>query len=163
MLTRVASLEVSLAKAEEAAEEAVDDLGGMVKSMGEEVGQEIDELASETCKADFTKNVSPCCPDCKKAAFKVPSKKECVDAGCKHSCAYVNATCDEDGNQKKEPCLFPFKLSGKTYSDCTTESPYGEVERPWCVLDTEENRASKGTDASKLTTGFCDCPKVKCV
>lgn len=162
MLERVTALDVSLTKTTEDASKAGEELGIMVQSMGGEVAEEIEETALETCKADFTKNVSPCCPDCKKAAFKVPSKKECADAGCGSSCAYVNATCDSNGKEKP-PCLFPFKLGGKQYSDCITDSPFGEVERPWCVLDTEENRAAEGADASKLAVGFCDCPKIKCL
>merc|ERR550537_1095625 len=134
-----------------------------MKAMEVEVVQEIGEVAEETCRADFSAKAHPCCPDCQKAEFRVPSKEQCASAGCEKSCHYEKGTCDENKKVLKTPCLFPFTLSGKKYSDCTANSPYGEVERPWCVLDTEENRASvKSADASELKVGFCDCTHVKC-
>ena len=72
--------------------------------------------------------------------------------GCEHSCAYVRFACDLDG-KKTEPCNFPFTYKGEELSECTTKSPYGEVQRPWCYVG----------DAKSKQVGFCDCTEIQCV
>jgi len=129
-----------------------------------EINQEITEIAEETCRADFHAKASPCCPDCQKAKYRVPPKSECSSAGCDHSCVYQNITCDAGGT-RKEPCMFPFKYKGESYSTCTTHSAFGEVKRPWCFLDTQKNREALDGSAGKerRDVGFCDCTEIRCI
>lgn len=126
-----------------------------------EINQEVTEIAEETCRADFHSKASPCCPDCKKAKYRVPPKAECTKTGCEHSCVYQNVTCDSDG-KTTQPCMFPFEFQGKKHKTCVTSSAYGEVTRPWCFIDTEENR--KATTEKELSdVGFCDCTEIRCI
>jgi len=135
----------------------------LIMDMTEEVTMDIEEIAEETCRADYTNKATPCCPDCHKAEYRTPDSLECQKTGCQHSCAYLNATCDASKQILPTPCLFPFKSHGHKFTACTKTSPFGEVERPWCVLDTAKNRKAGHKDASELEIGFCDCTKLTCV
>lgn len=128
-----------------------------------EMEQEVNEIARETCRDDFSSKAPACCPDCKKAEFRVPPKEKCEDHGCSHSCAYTNTTCGPDGKKLKHSCLFPFKVKGKTYKTCTTQSPFGEVLRPWCYLDTDANARAKDEGDEMGDVGFCDCTELRCI
>jgi len=133
-----------------------------LKDIKIEVDEEITEISEETCRADFSAKASPCCPDCNKASFRVPSEKQCKDEGCEHSCAYMNMTCDDNGDRLDRPCLFPFTIGEKRYDSCTTDSPFGQVERPWCFLDTAQNRIAMAQEEELTDVGFCDCTDLRC-
>lgn len=137
------------------------EINALFKDIRIEINQEIHEVVEETCRADFHAKSSPCCPDCKKAKYRVPPKAECTKAGCEHSCVYQNVTCDSAG-EKTKPCMFPFKFKGKTYKSCTTKSAFGEVSRPWCFLDTAKNKEAS-SEADMEDVGFCDCTDIRCI
>jgi hypothetical protein len=138
------------------------DIENLIKEMTAEVNQEVNIIAEQTCRADFSKKASTCCPDCKKAKFRVPPKNECQEAGCEHSCAYVNATCDKEKEKLPNSCMSPFKYLGKEQKSCITVSPFGEVTRPWCYLDTDTNLARTADGKEPLDIGFCDCTELRC-
>lgn len=134
-----------------------------LKEIRIEVDQEVTEIAEEVCRADFSAKASPCCPNCTKAAYRVPPKEECESKGCEHSCAYENVTCTENGDRLEKHCLFPFTMGGKKYTTCTTDSPFGEVERPWCYLATQKNKEKKSLEEEMVDVGFCDCTDLRCI
>jgi hypothetical protein len=134
-----------------------------LKDIRIEIDQEITEIAEEVCREDFTQKASPCCPNCTTAAFRVPPKEECEKKGCEHSCAYENITCAENGDRLERPCVFPFKIGGKEYTTCTTDSPFGPVERPWCYLDTWKNKEQTSFNEELVDIGYCDCTELRCI
>jgi len=128
------------------------DIMKLFTDLSVEVTQEVEESAEDVCRQDFQARSTPCCPNCTKAEFRTPSAETCSAKGCEHSCAYVRFACDLDG-KKTEPCNFPFTYKGEELSECTTKSPYGEVQRPWCYVG----------DAKSKQVGFCDCTEIQCV
>lgn len=162
MSTRVKVIESDFIETKVVVDSRTKEIEAMIKDITIEINQEVNIVAEETCKADFTKKASTCCPDCKKAAFRVPPKQECEEAGCDHSCAFVNATCDKKKKKLKHSCMTPFKYLGVEQKSCITASPFGDVLRPWCYLDTKENtdRAADGKEG--LDIGFCDCTELRC-
>jgi len=139
-------------------DERSSDIMKLFEDMHVEVTQEVEEVAEETCRADFQARSTPCCPNCTKAEFRTPSQEVCAENGCQSSCAYVKMTCDGNGKKLRE-CQFPFLFDGEELTECTTESPFGEVKRPWCVLS-----GQKDVDAAEghAEVGFCDCTEIKC-
>jgi len=138
------------------------DIELLIKEMTIEVNQEVNIIAEQTCRADFSSKTPGCCPDCKKAKFRVPPTNKCEEAGCEHSCAYVNATCDKNKEKLKSSCLSPFKYLGEEQKSCITASPFGEVKRPWCYLDTEGNAKANAEGTEPNDIGFCDCTELRC-
>jgi len=138
------------------------EINKVFKEIKIEVTQEVTEISEETCRADFHAKASPCCPDCKKAKYRVPPKAECKKAGCEHSCVYQNVTCDSANKTLTEPCAYSIDFHGlkskkgekadKLENTCSTSSAYGEVTRPWCYLEGEKKRV-----------GFCDCTEIRCI
>jgi hypothetical protein len=140
-------------------DERTSDIMKLFTDMHVEVSQEVEEVAEETCRADFQARSTPCCPNCTKAEFRTPQQEVCAENGCDYSCAYVKITCDENGKKLRHGCQFPFLLDGEEQTECTTMSPFGEVTRPWCML-----AGQKGKDAAEgdVEVGYCDCTEIKC-
>lgn len=162
MSGRVTEIESEFVETEVEVDNRKKEIEKLLSEVTIEVNQETNIIAEETCRADFSKKSPTCCPDCKKAQFRVPPKNVCEDAGCEHSCAYVNATCDKKKNKLPNSCMFPFKYLGKEKKSCIMESPFGEVTRPWCYLDTEANTGRAADGKEPLDIGFCDCTELRC-
>jgi hypothetical protein len=162
MSTRVTEIESEFVETEVQVDDRSKEIENLINEMTIEVNQETNIIAEQTCRADFSNKASACCPDCKKAKFRVPPKTECEKAGCEHSCAYVNATCDKSNQKLPNSCMFPFKYLGKEKKSCITVSPFGEVARPWCYLDTEDNTARAADGKEPMDIGFCDCTELRC-
>jgi hypothetical protein len=159
---KVKDIELEFTNTTKEIDKRTEEINALVKEMMVEVTQEVNIIAEQTCRSDFTKKAGTCCPNCTDAKFRVPPKQECESAGCEHSCAYVNATCDKHKKKLSTGCLFPFKYLGKEQKSCITASPFGEVTRPWCYLDTEQNVERADDGKEPLDIGFCDCTELRC-
>eukprot|EP00056_Hartaetosiga_gracilis_P016133 m.3989 g.3989 ORF g.3989 m.3989 type:complete len:3037 (-) comp3783_c0_seq1:271-9381(-) len=71
------------------------------------------------------------------------------------------------GTAGGEPCVFPFYLSGRKYTECTTDGGRGDNDRPWCFTEeTDESNlglskwgyCSDGSEDVQSWGYECDCP-----
>lgn len=61
------------------------------------------------------------------------------------------SACYTTRNTSNKPCIFPFKLDGTIYMDCTTDDTF--YNEPWCAIEVATNGAI-------MQWGICgDCTK----